>query len=128
MSTEYTTNVGNSIVKTGCFEVRKDPRPFFRDVLKRPSHFNDDKDVNYVTSEILYSGLEGNTLHLTYREFTDQGFARSPFYQQLYYDLSKSQKVVFQEWLIDIIEANNGFLKYKVVNEPVRPATPNPSN
>jgi hypothetical protein len=68
--------------------------------------------------ELLYSGREGDVLHITYREYSVRGLARTPFFQQVYYDLKNSHEIVFQDWVLQVLDANNQQIKFKVVNEP----------
>jgi len=70
-----------------------------------------------IESELLYAGREGNTLHITYREYTVKGMARTPFFQNLYYDLSQSNKIVFQNWIIQVISADNQQIVFQVIAE-----------
>lgn len=69
-----------------------------------------------VEKELLYAGKEKDVLHITYREYTFTGMARTPFFQNLYYDLSGSNVIVFQDWKISVSEANNQYIVFSVIN------------
>ncbi len=68
-----------------------------------------------VLKELLYAGREGDILHITYREYSVAGYARTPFFQNTYYDLKTSDKIVFQENIIQVLEANNQQIRFKVI-------------
>ncbi len=117
---EKATVVGSEMVQIGCFAAKWDPRGLNQALLKRCSQ-NDDSFVPCVEKELIYSGREGDILHITYREYTQRGsYARTPFFQQVYYDLKKSDKIMFQDWVLRVIDANNELIRFKVVNEPQR--------
>lgn len=116
---EITSTVGSPIIQTGCYSASYEPRGLNQRQPQKDEYF-----TPLLESELIYSGREGNTLHVTYREYTfNQSYdqiARSPFFQQLYYDLGASKSIVFQDWIIDVIESTNQHIKFKVVKEPVR--------
>lgn len=117
---EITTPVGSALVQSGCFAYRYDPRGITRSIFGRVSEM-DEYAQPRIDQEILYSGRQGDTLHVTYREYTYDGYARAPFFQQLYYDMGKSDAIVFQDWVIKVIDSSNERIKFKVVKEPIRP-------
>jgi hypothetical protein len=69
---------------------------------------------DWVKKELLYSGKTGNTIEIGYREFRG-GYAAPAFYQNLKYDLSESKTIRFQNFKIDVLEADNQKLKFKIV-------------
>lgn len=101
-----------------CIKTRYEPTGLNLMLFKREPVIVDNIPYDEtVEKELLYSGRERNTLHITYREYTVRGMARTPFFQNLYYDLSVSDKIVFQDWLIQVIDANNQKIVFKVINE-----------
>lgn len=64
--------------------------------------------------ELIYNGKQKDTLRLTYREFKDD-FARAAFTQDLTYDLTESKTIGFKKMKIDVIEATNSYIKFKVI-------------
>jgi hypothetical protein len=64
--------------------------------------------------ELLYSGKSGSEIKLTYREYLD-GLARSSFYQDLQYDLEESKEIAFKHYKIEVIDANNSKITFKVL-------------
>jgi len=67
-------------------------------------------------AEIMYSGVSGNTLKALYREYIDD-WARPAYAQELQYDLSESKTIAFRSIRIEVIEATNSYLKYRVVSD-----------
>jgi len=103
---------------TQCLSTRYEPTGLNLSLLKRKPEVIDTIPYDEtVEKELFYAGREGNILHITYREYTGSGLARTPFFQNLYYDLNTSNKIVFKNWLILVIDANNQQIRFKVVKE-----------
>ena len=75
-----------------------------------------DGSINY---ELLYGGINNVTLAITYREFTIDDMARPSFFQNLVYETSAKQ-FRFKDFKIEIIEANNEKLVYRVVDDGLK--------
>ena len=125
--------VGSEMVQIGCLASRWDPRGLNKSLLKR----NSEDDVSFEPSaekELLYAGREGDVLHVTYREFyllfdnagNVKAHARPAFYQQVYYDLKASDAIVFQDWVLKVLDANNQQIRFKVIKGPTQPEIPPP--
>ena len=65
--------------------------------------------------ELIYNGRVGNGLKFIYREFTEN-LVRPSFTQSVQYDLSKSNVIGFKTLEIEIIDATNTDISYKVIN------------
>lgn len=63
---------------------------------------------------LLYSGRIGNKINISYREFSNN-LARPAFNNEVEYDLSESNVIGYKGAEIEIIEATNRMIKYKVV-------------
>lgn len=63
---------------------------------------------------LIYSGKIGNKVNIAYREFTAD-IARASFNNSVEYDLSESMTIGYKGAEIEIIEANNRLIKYKVI-------------
>jgi len=114
---EKTAVVGAEIVQIiqgGCLAYRWEPTGPINKLLNRSS-YNDDYFNPPIDKELIYAGRAGDTLHLTYREYTINGLARTPFFQQVYYDLKTSNEIIFQDWIIQVIDANNQQIRFKVI-------------
>ena len=115
LNIEKITSVGTEMMQCGCFKTLWEPTGLNRTIFKRVPQ----EEINsWVVKELLYSGRQNNTLHIAYREYTYRGLARPSFSQNLYYDLSTSDKIVFRDWVIQIINANNQQIRFKVIKEP----------
>jgi len=106
--------VGTEVVRDGCFASRWEPTGPINKLLNRSS-YNDDYFIPWIDKELIYTGRAGDTLHMTYREYSVNGIARTPFFQQVYYDLKKSNEIIFQDWIIKVIDADNHLIRFKVV-------------
>jgi len=125
--------VGSEMVQYGCFASRWDPTGINRSILKRNSAA-DPYFQPWMDRELIYAGREGDVLHITYREYSThwaenrvKSYARTPFFQQVYYDLKTSDAVVFQDWVLKVLDANNQHIRFKVVKEPPQPEIPPPT-
>jgi len=120
---EKTTVVGSEMLQTSfpisqCVKYRYDPTGLNLTLLKKEAVIlNEMPYAPTIEKELLYAGREGSVLHITYREYTWQGHARVPFFQSLYYDLKHSDKIVFQNWTIQILDANNEKIVFKILKE-----------
>ncbi len=65
--------------------------------------------------ELIYNGRVGDGLRFIYREFYED-MARPSFTQEVQYDLSQSEIIGFKRAKVQIIEASNTEIKYKVIS------------
>ena len=63
---------------------------------------------------LIYSGKVGNKINIGYREFSNS-HARPAFNNDVEYDLNESKVIGYKGAKIEVIEANNQFIKYKVM-------------
>jgi hypothetical protein len=71
---------------------------------------------DYLRRELVYSGKSGQTIEIAYREFRG-GLAAQPFHQSLKYDLSSSNEIRFQNFDLEIIQADNQTIRYRVLSD-----------
>ena len=64
--------------------------------------------------ELIYTGKSGNNINIEYREFKGN-IARPAFSQSLTYDISNDSLIGFRGALIEVFEATNSSIKYKVI-------------
>ena len=64
--------------------------------------------------QLIYNGRVDNNLRFVYREFSDD-LARSAFSQEAQYDLEESNIIGFKSVRIEVIEATNSKIKYRVL-------------
>ncbi|MDP8238573.1 MAG: hypothetical protein P9X24_05755 [Candidatus Hatepunaea meridiana] len=74
-------------------------------------------------SQIIYSGLTGNTIKAVYREFSNY-YARPAFSQELQYNLDESKMITYRSIKIEIIKATNSYLEFRVVDDGGLPWLP----
>lgn len=68
-------------------------------------------------AELLYTGREKDTVFLLYREYTGKGMARTPFYQDLRYNIEESSIINFKSLRIEVLTATNEGISFKVVSD-----------
>lgn len=68
---------------------------------------------NSFQQTLLYNGKVGNKINIGYREFSSDT-ARPAFNNDVEYDLSQSKEIGYKGALIDVIDADNKQIKYKV--------------
>ena len=73
----------------------------------------DRKQPNF-RQELIYGGRVGNQIKVTYREFSDD-LVRSGFAQEAQYDLSTETTIGFKGVRVQVLEATNTRLRYKVL-------------
>ena len=71
---------------------------------------------DFVRKELLYSGKSGSTIEVSYREFRG-GFAAPAFFQNLKYDLTESNVIRFQRFRIEVVQADNQVIRYKILGD-----------
>lgn len=65
--------------------------------------------------ELIYNGRSGDEVKFIYREFSDRTI-RGAFTQEAVYDLNESSIIGFKRARIEIIEASNTKIKYRVLS------------
>ena len=76
-------------------------------------------------AELIYGGTRNNVVRMTYREFADN-FARPAFTQDLEFDLGETDVITFRSIRIQVLEAGNQGIRYRVLDDgglPWWPAT-----
>lgn len=64
--------------------------------------------------ELLYNGKVGNSVKFMYRELSND-VMRPAFSQEIQYDLNESKTIGFKGVRIEVVEATNTYLKYKIL-------------
>jgi hypothetical protein len=72
--------------------------------------------AEYLNYELVYSGTDGKSISMTYREYTSEDLARPAFYQDLVYE-SGSKEIRFKDTKILVYEATNEKIIYAVVSD-----------
>jgi hypothetical protein len=74
-------------------------------------------------AQLIYSGLSGNTLKASYREFSDD-YARPAFSQELQYNLDESTTIAYKSIRIIVLKATNSLIDFKVLSDGGLPWLP----
>ncbi|MDA9035073.1 hypothetical protein N9H74_06185 [Hyphomicrobiales bacterium] len=74
-----------------------------------------EENDNGISQQFIYNGRIGNEIKFIYREFS-YNLNRGSFQQEVQYDLNQSNIIGFKELKIEIIEATNQSVTYKVIN------------
>ena len=74
------------------------------------------KQFNSIEQTLLYNGRVGNKITIGYREFSND-MARSAFSNTVEYDLTKSKKISYKGALIEVIDADNTKITYKIIKQ-----------
>jgi hypothetical protein len=64
---------------------------------------------------LIYNGRVGNKINIGYREFSNN-LARPAFNNNVEYDLNQSMTIGYKGARIEVIEATNEYIKYKVLS------------
>lgn len=70
----------------------------------------------YVNYELIYGGTDGESIKITYREYTSEDMARSAFFQDLVYEKGQSQ-IRFRDTVLAVHEATNQEIVYTVISD-----------
>jgi hypothetical protein len=74
------------------------------------------RNTNY---ELVYLGVDKDTLRIAYREYTDKNLARASFFQDLTYKVS-DKKIRFKNLEMIIAEANNEHIKLTIIEDGIQ--------
>jgi len=123
---EKISTIGSEMIQTGCFSCRNEPTGLNKYLFGIQTQ----NDGNYfrpiINNELLYSGRAGDILNIKYREYHKDRFAtdassyiRPAFAQEVQYDLKVSDVIMFKQWTIRVIEADNQMIRFVVLKEPL---------
>lgn len=73
------------------------------------------KNDDYYKQEFIYNGKVGNGIKFIYREFIND-YARPAFTQDLQYDLSEDKVIGFRGLRLEVINASNTKIEYRILN------------
>ena len=71
---------------------------------------------NLLRKELIYCGKSGTSIQIQYREYRNS-LAANSFYLHLTYDLSESDIIRFQNFLIKVFEADNQKIVFSVAGD-----------
>lgn len=67
-------------------------------------------------AQMIYSGLDGNTVRAAYREFSGD-FIRPAFTQELQYNLAQDSTIAYKSIKIQVMKATNSQIQYRVTDD-----------
>ncbi len=73
--------------------------------------------IDMFTQELIYGGVASGIVKISYREFSNNK-ARPALYQDLQYDLSQSSVIAFRDMRIQIDNASNSTITFRVLDGP----------
>lgn len=76
--------------------------------------------------ELVYAGKNNNNVKIYYREYVVQGgawLAKDAFTQELNYDLSEGNFIRYRDIQLEVVNANNEGIIFKVVRNITQPAS-----
>jgi hypothetical protein len=88
----------------GCFESTSIKPAAYVDTA-RPS----------IDQELIFNGRTGDYVRFIYREISSSGLMRTPFAQEVQYDLSLENVIGFKGARLEILEATNQYITYRVL-------------
>jgi hypothetical protein len=96
-------------------------------VMNSPDGWKTSSEVSadYVRKELIYSGVSGSTIEITYREFRGN-LAAPAFFQSAKYDLAASREITFQQFRIRVDSADNNGLTGVLLSDGTSFATGQP--
>ena len=74
-----------------------------------------DTSTRNIDQRLIYNGRLGSSVKFTYREFNSSGYARDAFTQDVQYDLDKGATIGFKGARIEVIDATNRQIRYRVL-------------
>ena len=75
-----------------------------------------DVEAGYMNYELVYGGTDGESITITYREYTSKDLAKPAFYQNIIYEVGK-EKIRFKDTVLQIHEATNEKIVYTVLSD-----------
>ena len=72
-------------------------------------------DEVFPKRELVYQGGSNREIRLLFREFTDRNLIKPAFTQSLTFDISKDRVVGFKSMRVEVLEASNTAVRYKVL-------------
>lgn len=80
------------------------------------------KDSSFLRRELIYSGLSGSTIEISYREFRGD-LAAPAFYQSAKYDLAASKEISFKNFRFRVDSADNNGMSGILLSDGITTAS-----
>lgn len=87
-------------------------------ILNSPDGWQEDtrNSADYLRKELIYGGVSGTTIEISYREYRG-GLAAPAFFQSLKYDLKDSKIITFQNFRFDVLGATNSGMTARLLSD-----------
>ncbi len=79
-----------------------------------------DVQAGYTNYELIYSGTDGKSITITYREFTADDLARTSFFQNLVYEANANQ-IRFKDTIIRLQQVSNEKIVFSIISDGLTP-------
>lgn len=76
-----------------------------------------------ITEQLTYGGIANRIVRIGYREYGDD-LSKPVAFQELQYDLNESEVITFRDLTIQVVEASNKQIRFKVLTGPADPNAP----
>jgi hypothetical protein len=118
----YTALKGQNIAKLKDYYVCKG----YETTVIKYENFLCDSFINYsgntcgyINYELIYAGMNNVSMNITYKEYSRNDYARPLFYQNLTFE-PKAKQIRFKDFVIEILEANIDYIKYKILSDGLK--------
>jgi len=101
----------NSAIQVGSIKYEPQDLKFYH---VYEEYFNESS--GYVNYELVYSGIDGSSIKILYREYTPNDLAKPAFFQNMTYDIS-SEYIRFQKIKMKINKINNEEINFTVIED-----------
>ena len=75
-----------------------------------------DVDAGYLNYELIYGGTDGQSIKITYREYTPDDMAKYVFFQNVTYEVDAKQ-IRFRDTVIQVHDVNSEKISYSIVTD-----------
>ncbi|HEV2532829.1 hypothetical protein [Phenylobacterium sp.] len=106
---EGDTTIVKGFIRPGVCTMNMTPKPIVEHTRVT------DVDTPGFRQELIYNGRSGDTIKFLYREFAGD-LARPPFSQDVQYDLKDSKIIGFKGVRVEVLDATNTHLSYRVLS------------
>jgi hypothetical protein len=87
------------------------------------SQVNTADQTTKITEQLVYGGVAGRIIKINAREYGED-LTKPIAFQELQYDLSESEVITYRDLTIQVLEASNKQIRFKVLTGPENPNAP----
>ena len=114
--TQYSTNIGSTMIyresgykKATAPDTGRTTDPLQINTIHHGSRY-----------ELIYAGINHNVIQILYREYVvriNQGYYEPVFSQIFQYDINENKSITFQNYKIQVFEANSELIRFQVLSD-----------